>query len=53
MTKRELLLYFADDFGDWIDGDDFVDTYELYGDHLWVRFDSGSEFRITVEETHE
>lgn len=55
MTKSELLLHFADDFGDWIDGDDPVEDsrYIRDLDQVWVKFESGAEFIVTVEQVYE
>lgn len=58
MTARELLSYLADDFHDWIDGDDSVASYKTFGDEIssnkiWVKFESGAQFVVSVEEVFE
>jgi hypothetical protein len=51
MTQQELLLWIQDEFGDWIDGEDPVLNYAPHSaNSVWVKFDSGSEFVITVEK---
>lgn len=53
MTERELLLWMADEFHDWIDGDDPVDEYEISGQSIIVRFESGSTFHIQISKFEE
>ena len=54
MNRDELISILADDFHDWIDGDDPVksvvvtDTYAKQG--ITVTFESGGVFWITVED---
>lgn len=50
MTERELLNWLADEFHDWIDGDDFVEDYEISGQSIVVRFDSEATFHIQVSQ---
>lgn len=54
MNARQLLVYMMDDFGDWIDGDYWVEEYKILDSgQLWVRFTNEdqetSEFIVTVE----
>lgn len=53
MTERELLVWMADEFHDWIDGDDPVDEYEISGQSIIVRFEDGSAFNIQVSRFEE
>lgn len=54
MTHKELILWLADDFHDWIDGDDPVQDYKILDGHrIWVDFESGQSFVITVAEVYQ
>lgn len=59
MNTRTLAIVLADYFHDWIDGEDFVENYTVYNNStdilntLWVQFDSGAQFTITVKEVYE
>ena len=58
MTANELLMHFADDFGDWIDGDDSVEDYKIYSQedcyhNIWVKFESGAQFVVSIREVAE
>lgn len=54
MTLGWLSTFLADEFHDWIDGDDPVDEYNRWidadGYQIWVKFESGAQFRITLKE---
>lgn len=53
MTVRELLLWMDDNFGDWIDGDDPVEDFEIIDtNRIWVNFESGQLFVITVAQVY-
>lgn len=55
MQASWLAIFLADEFHDWIDGDDPVSEYSRR-DHtdlsssVWVKFESGAEFVINIEE---
>ncbi len=57
MTTEWLSIWMADEFHDWIDGDDPVSEYNrrtLSGaSKIWVKFESGAQFLITIEEGQE
>lgn len=53
MTKRNLALWLADEFHDWIDGDDPVDEYDVYGNSVVVKFESGVMFHIEISDYYE
>lgn len=49
MTERWLAIWLADEFHDWIDGDDSVLAYELHNDNsIDVEFEGGSKFHIQI-----
>lgn len=51
MTAEELTLSFADDFGDWIDGDDPVESYVFVAQNsIDVTFESGARLNVKVTE---
>lgn len=52
MTVKWLLIWLADEFHDWIDGDDAVEEYNVFNNlqSIYVKFDSGQQFVITVVE---
>lgn len=52
ITVRGLLVWMADEFHDWIDGDDPVKEYKILDtNRIWVDFESGHSFVITVAPT--
>ena len=54
MTSRELVLWLADNFHDWIDGDDPVETYTITNvNNIFVKFESGHQFIIGITEVYE
>lgn len=57
MTAKNLTIFFADMFHDWIDGDDSVIDYHRLlvneGTGLWVLFESGAQFKVSIEEVFE
>lgn len=53
MTVRNLVIFLADEFHDWIDGDDPVADYEVAGNSIIVRFESGEVFHIQISEFEE
>lgn len=54
MTLKWLLLWLADEFHDWIDGDDPVSEYKIINNNqVWVIFESGNQFKITFEQVYE
>lgn len=55
MTALELAIYIADEFHDWIDGDDWPEACKLfqveeYAPEVIVTFASGKRFSIAVQE---
>lgn len=53
MTIRSLIIWLADEFHDWIDGDDSVSDYERTEDSIIVRFESGEAFLIQISKFEE
>ena len=54
MTERMLLLWMADEFHDWIDGEDSVNEYTILdANRIWVEFESGEAFVISVRQINE
>lgn len=57
MTPGWLTIWLADEFHDWIDGDDPVSEYNRYNQEgiskILVKFESGAQFLITIEEVDE
>lgn len=50
MTEKWLTVWLADEFHDWIDGDDPVAGYKRQADNsIDVTFESGARFRILVD----
>lgn len=51
MTAKWLTIWLADEFGDWIDGDDPVESYDLVASNsIDVTFESGAKFNVKVTE---
>lgn len=57
MTPGWLTIWLSDEFHDWIDGDDPVSQYDRFdysgNSQVWVKFESGAQFLITVEEVYD
>ncbi len=53
MTANQLALFLGDEFHDWIDGDDPVSDYNRLRNTVWVKFESGAQFMVTIEEVYE
>jgi hypothetical protein len=58
MTDLKLAIFLADEFHDWIDGDDPVEEYKSFTDadytrNIWVKFESGAQFVINIKEVYE
>jgi hypothetical protein len=52
MTAQDLVVWLADEFHDWIDGDDAVRRYNTTPGTVYVEFESGSMFEIRVKQTN-
>ena len=54
-TVRDLLIWLADNFHDWLDGDDPVENYVFLVDNnqVFVKFESGNQFVVTVAQVYE
>lgn len=51
ITAKWLTVWLADEFHDWIDGDDPVDFYSVVSHNsINVVFESGARFNIKVTE---
>lgn len=53
MTERWLTIWLADEFHDWIDGDDPVAEYEVSGSSIIVKFESGATFHVQISKFEE